>query len=234
MSVADQMDALTQDLISSYEDRLSTVESIFSDTHQMLDDFQKALFETREEREILSQELREKLAKTESLRRKDFDQMMQAALKEQSDREKEVRTLLEKYITEQKEVAAALKEGLADFNKQLVKGEQIRLEDFKQKFAEIKEQQLERQNQVTKMLKDFQAKVAQYRKENEELAKGIKGLLSKGERIRIRDFKTWLRELQQERKEAISAWQGLSVAMAKKRAEAAGGLALRSFSEGGR
>jgi hypothetical protein len=38
-----------------------------------------------------------------------------------------------------------------------------------------------------------------------------------------------LRGFQKEREDAASAWRGLSLAMAKKR-----GLALRSFSEGGR
>lgn len=217
MNVADQMKAVTYDIISSYEDRISSVESLFSDTHQLLDDFQKALFETREKRDLLSQELREKLAKTESLRRKDFDQMMQAVLKEQSNREKEVRELLGKYIAEQKEVAGTLKESLADFNKQLVKGEQIRIEDFKRKFAEIKEQQSERQNQVRAMLEDFQLKAGQYCKENEELAKEIRELLSKGETIRIRDFKAMLRGFRKEREAAAGAWQELSLAMAKKR-----------------
>lgn len=219
MRIAEQMKSLTFDVISSYEDRLSSIESIFSDTHQMLDDFQKALFETREERDLLSQELREKLAKTESLRHKDFEQMMQGILKEQKGREEEVKELLGKYIAEQKEVAGTLKEGLADLNKQLVKGEQIRLEDFKQKFAEIKGQQLERQNQVRTMLEDFQVKVGQYRKENEELAKGIRGLLGKGETIRIRDFKAMIRGFQKEGSEAKAAWQNLSLVMAKKRGE---------------
>jgi len=217
MNVADQMKSLAYDVISSYEDRISSIESIFSDTHQMLDDFQKALFETREERDLLSQELREKLAKTESLRRKDFDQMMQEILKEQSNREKEVRKLLEDYLAEQKVVAKTLKEGFADFNKQLVKGEQIRLDEFKEKFAEIKKQQLERQNQVRTMLEDFRIKVGQYRKENEGLAKGIRELLSKGETIRIRDFKAMLKGFQKDRLAAAESWRGLSLAMAKKR-----------------
>lgn len=219
VNIAEQMQSLTYDVISSYEDRVSAIETIFSDTHQLLDEFQKALFETREERNSLSSELREKLAKTESLRHKDFDQMMQRILKEQGERENEVRKFLENYFAEQKEIVKTLKESLGDFNKQLIKGEQIRLEEFKQKFSEIKEQQLERQNQVIKMLKDFQAKVAEYRQENEKLAKGIRELLNKGETIRIRDFKAMIRGFQKERKEAVSAWQGLSLAMAKKRAE---------------
>ena len=218
MNVAEQMKSLTYEVISSYEDRLDSIQSIFSGTHQMLDDFQKALFETREERDLLNEELREKLAKTESLRRKDFEQMMQGVLQEQNKREKEVRELLERYIAEQKAAAGTLKEGLADFNKQLVKGEQIRVEDFKQKFAEIKGRQLEKQNAVIKMLKDFQGQVAEYRRENEALAEGIRGLLSKGETIRIRDFKAWLRGVRKEREAAADAWRGLSLAMAKKRA----------------
>jgi len=219
MNIAEQMKNLTEGLITSYEDRVSNIENIFFDTHQLLGDHQKALFVLREERDTLTKELRDKLAKTESLRHKDFDQMMVSILNEQSEREKEVRGLLEKYIAEQKEVAGTLKEGLADFNKQLVKGEQIRLEEFKQKFAEIKRQQLERQNQVRARLEDFQAKVGQYRKENEELAKEIRELLSKGETIRIRDFKAMLRGFRKERLAAAESWQSMSLAMAKKRSQ---------------
>ncbi|MFA4844525.1 MAG: hypothetical protein WC632_06230 [Candidatus Margulisiibacteriota bacterium] len=216
-NVAEKMQFLACDVISSYEDRIASIECIFSDTHQMLDGFQKALLETREERESLSKELREKLAKTDSLRHKDFDQMMRGILEEQSNREKEVKKLLEDYLAEQKAVAGTLKEGFADFNKQLVAGEQIRLDEFKAKFSEIKKQQLARQDQVTKMLKGFQAQVAEYRKENEELAKGIRGLLSKGETIRIRDFKAMLKGFQEERIAAAGSWRSLSLTMAKKR-----------------
>jgi len=217
LNISEQMKNLTEGVITSYEDRVSNIENIFFNTHQLLGDYQKALFGLRDERDTLTKELRDKLAKTESLRHKDFDQMMGSILNEQSEREKEVKTLLEEYVAEQKGLAKGLKESLSDFNQQLVKGDKIRLGDYKQKIAEIKKQQLERQNQVKGMLKGFQTKASECRRENEELAQEIKNLLGKGESVRIKDFKAMLRGFQKERKGAADAWQSLSLAMAKKR-----------------
>ena len=150
MNITEQMKNLTEGVIASYEDRVSNIEGIFFNTHQLLGDYQKALFVLREERDLLTKELRDKLAKTESLRHKDFDQMMSSILNEQSEREKEVKTLLEEYVAEQKGLAKSLKESLSDFNQQLIKGDKIRLEDYKQKIAEVKTKQMEWCKQTTR------------------------------------------------------------------------------------
>ena len=94
MSLVEELKSLTENIISSYESRIQSIEGIFDTTHQLLEGFQESFLDTKQEREKLSAELRENLVKNESLRRKDFDNMMQGILSTQDEREKEVRYIL--------------------------------------------------------------------------------------------------------------------------------------------
>ena len=76
MNNAEDMRKLTEEIVSSYESRISAVCTIIDNTHQMLDDF-------REKRSAMSTQLRETLAKEDSLRKKDFDIMMKEILESQ-------------------------------------------------------------------------------------------------------------------------------------------------------
>ena len=69
MGIAEDMKRVAQDIVSSYQSRVSTVATIIDNTHQILEDFK-----TR--RNEMSNHLKETLAKEESLRKKDFDNMM--------------------------------------------------------------------------------------------------------------------------------------------------------------
>lgn len=181
------MKNIIEDIVYSYETRLQSIETIFDTTYQLLKDFQDSFYETRKEREEINAELRENLAKNESLRKKDFDNMMQGILSTQDERESEVRNLLNGYIKEQKNVAHALRENLGKFKESLNKGEAERVKEFKALIKEILEKQEEKKKEVTFMLKGFQ-------KEQKVLALRLKKLLTKGRELRIKDLKSMLRE----------------------------------------
>jgi len=83
-----EMEYIVQNVFSSYEARIQSIESIFDATHQILKDFQEPFFDTKQERESINAQLREHLARNESLRKKDFDNMMQGILSIQDEREK--------------------------------------------------------------------------------------------------------------------------------------------------
>ena len=93
-AIVSQPSRLMEGIISSYEDRIAGVQSIFDTTHELIEGFQDSFLDTKQEREKLKAELRENLAKSESLRKKDFDNMMQGILSAQEKKEKEVRDLL--------------------------------------------------------------------------------------------------------------------------------------------
>ena len=168
LSEAEGMKRVAEEIVSSYQSRISTVAVIIDNTHQILDDF-------KIKRNEISNQLKETLARGESLRKKDFDSMMQEILFHQDEREKEVRDLLKTFFEEQKEVAEIIK-------KSLTGAEKIRIDDFKKMLQDIQAKQRIRENEVSVLLKEFQT-------EYKEMAESLRGLLDKREVIRIKDFK---------------------------------------------
>ena len=140
----------------SYDARTKFVNEIVEDTHKMLDGF-------RGKREEMSDNLREVLAKSESLRKKDFNIMMRDILLTQQKREENVKKMLADFREEETRVAEQLRELLK-------RGEEIRLADFKKTLGRIREDQVVReanageqirielakmQDEVYKMLETF-------------------------------------------------------------------------------
>ena len=186
-----------EDIVSSYEARVQSIGSIFDDTYLIFGELQGSILDTRQEREKINTQLRDILARKESLRRKDFDNMMNDILSSQSRREKEVRNLLKDYFNDQKTMAQALRENLGKFKDVLIKGEVERVKEFQGLIKEILATQEERKEEVTSKLKGFQ-------KEQQEMAKSLKELLAKGGELRIKDLKSMLREFQAQHKERIA------------------------------
>jgi hypothetical protein len=125
---------LARDISSSYERRVQIVNEIVQDTQKMLDDFRK-------KREAMSQELRDILAKSENLRKKDFSRMMEDIVLTQQRREENVKRMLEDFREEESLVAKNLRMLLA-------KGGEVRIRDFKKMLAKIKEEQGRREKET--------------------------------------------------------------------------------------
>jgi len=191
------MKNITENVISSYEWSIQSIEAILDTTHQFFEGFQDSFLDTKQERDKINGELRESLAKNESLRRKDFDNMMQGILSTQDEREKEVRNLLKTYLNEQKEMARALRENLEKFKDSIPKGEAQRVKEFQVMIKEILVKQDERKDKVTSKLKEFQ-------KEQQEMAKRLRELLAKGKELRIKDLKSMLKEFKARHQERIA------------------------------
>jgi len=238
------MKNIVESVISSYQARIQSIGAIFDSTHQLLEGFQDGLLNTREEREKVSTELRENLAKNESLRKKDFDNMMQDILSAQDQREKQVRSLLKGYLDEQKEVANALGESLGKVKDDLSRGQAQRVKEFQAAITEILAKQEQRKQEVSSELKEFQ-------KNQQEMAKRLKELLAKGRKLRIKDLKSMLAEFKiqhkeqiaqqkerkeevqnmlggfkKERSEAAENWQAMQKRLAQKRASSRAALGV--------
>ena len=191
------MENIVDNVLSSYGARVQSIADTFDTTSQLLEGFQGFFLDTKQEREKVSAELRENLAKNEHLRKKDFDNMMQDILSTQDEREKEVRNLLKNYLNEQKEMVQVLREDLEKFKNSLAKDEVQRVREFQVLIKNIFTKQDERKNEVTSKLKNFQ-------KEQQEMAKILKGLLAKRRELRIKDFKSMLKEFRFQHKKRIS------------------------------
>ena len=216
MGIADDIKKLTNEVVFSYESRISEVGIIIDNTYRILEEF-------KTKRNEMSNQLKETLAKEESLRKKDFDSMMEEILSHQGEREKQARSLLRTFLEEQKEMAQTIKKNLSE-------GEKVRINDFKKMLQDIQTRQKAGENEVSMMLKEFQG-------EHKEMAESLRSLLDKGEAIRIKDFKEMLKnirsrqvkreeevrkrldEFRKQRQDMVSEWCELTVVMAKKRSD---------------
>jgi DNA repair exonuclease SbcCD ATPase subunit len=168
MSTVEQMRNVAQNLIVSYDARVDAIGTLIDDTYQILEDF-------KNKRVKLSAELKETLAKRESLRKKDFDRMTNGVLLNQEEKEKEVKESLKNFIKEQKKQAGELKDAVIKGEAERTKKAQVEIEKG---IAEIKE-----------LLKDFC-------EQQEELTDRLRKLLTKGNDLKIRDFKDMIQNLQ--------------------------------------
>jgi uncharacterized phage infection (PIP) family protein YhgE len=203
MPLAGEMKNTIDQIVSSYEDRIQNIGNLFNTTHEILLGFQDSFVDTKQERERLNLELRENLAKCRSLRRKDFDSMMQGIILTQNNREKEVRNLLSSYLNEQKRMAHNLRENLKKFRDYVEKGEARRIKEFQKMIKEVLARQEERKDQVTSKLKEF-------RKEQKLLSSKLRELLKKGRDLRIQDLKAMLKDfrtLSKERLDRQEEWK---------------------------
>ncbi len=197
MPLAEDMRNIVEGIISSYQARIQSIGAIFDTTGQLLEGFQDILLDTRQERERINAELRENLAKNESLRKKDFDNMMRDILSAQDQREKQVRSLLKGYLNEQREMANALGDNLSKVKDALAKGEVQRVKEFQTAITEILAKQEQRKHEVSSELKEFQ-------KNQQKMAKRLKELLAKGRELSIKDLKSMLAKFKIQHKERIA------------------------------
>ena len=163
---------IAKDIVASYEARLKVVQATVEDTKRLLEEF-------REKRERMGQELKEALSQHESLRKKDFDKMMEDILIAQKTREENVKQMLADFQEEEMTVVKNLRE-------MLKKGEKLRLNDFKKTLAKIREEQeireketptrvgeelIRTQSEVREMLENF-------KREREKVASEWKKMVS--------------------------------------------------------
>lgn len=163
---------IAKDIVASYEARIKVVQATVEDTKRLLEEF-------REKRERMGQELKEALAKHESLRKKDFDEMMGDILITQSEREESVKKMLADFQDEEMKVVEGLRE-------MLKKGEKLRLKDFKKTLVKIREEQEIREKEtpnrineeISRMRAEVQEMLENFKKEREKVASEWKSLVT--------------------------------------------------------
>lgn len=166
---------LADDLINSYEMRVKTVGSLMHQTAKLLQD--RWL-----EQERLIGQLRQNLAKNQSLRKKDFDSMMAWIYNRQEEQKKEIEERLERFYAEEKGFIGSLRLTLA-------KGGSEGSFSLKDIYQDIFSRQRKRENEIACLIRNFHI-------EQEELRCLLRRLLKKGETAKIKDFKGLLREMQ--------------------------------------
>jgi hypothetical protein len=183
MRTVEQMRNVAQDLIASYDARVDAIGTIIDNTYQVLDDF-------KDKRAKLSAQLKETLARRHSLRKKDFDGLMNGILLSQEEKEKEVKQNLRNFIKEQKREACELKDALSKGEVQRMKKAQMGIEKG---IVEIKE-----------LLGSFYER-------QKGLIEKLTTLSTKGKDLKIEDFKNMIRKLSQDAEFAQTLTKGKEV-----------------------
>lgn len=174
MGTGDELRALANSVIDSYEMRVRTVNGLMEQAYGFLRSFQMEL-------EEMIDRLRDNLAKGESLRKTDFDRMMADLTERRVSHQLTAEDVLSRFQMEETEMIGRLR-------KIIVSGGRSDLKDMEAIRDDILNRQKEREAGVIHALKRIQV-------EQEELRAGIKYLLNKGDTVKIRDFKRMIKSL---------------------------------------
>jgi len=182
MEIVDHTKSLTRgvrEILDSYEKRVESVGALMRQAIEVVKNSQQ-------QQEEKVGELRNVLAKTESLRKKDFDRMMEEMWGQRRKRETEIHDTLESFLSEEKEI-------IDELSKKLVEaGRPMKMDDFTVLKERILNRQREREKKISAILKSFHL-------EQEELSTALRKLLLKGERVKIKDLKDMIRGLRAHR-----------------------------------
>jgi len=170
----EELRVLANSVIDSYEMRVRTVNGLMEQAYGFLRSFQLEL-------EEMIDRLRENLAKGESLRKKDFDRLMEDFTERRRSHQAKAEEVLGRFQEKEMQMIDRLR-------KIIVSGGRSNLKDMELIREDILKRQKERETSVIQTLKRIQV-------EQEELKTGIKRLLNKGEAVKIRDFKLMIKSL---------------------------------------
>jgi len=209
-----KMEKILKDIVTSYDNRISEVGIVIENTYQVLEEYQNDILQSKEDREKIKAQLREALTNQQHLRRKDFDRMIEKISGGITDRKEKIeknqhiiREELRGYLNKQKDIAATLRERLARSTDHLTENESNRLIDFNIFLKDLQTQQEKRGEEVRKMLEGFRKELEVYRAEQVLMSQILRNLLSKGNFLRIRDFKVAISEIQAQQRERKALWQ---------------------------
>ena len=186
MSMAEEMACLARKIVSSYEARVSSVVQIVEATQEMLETF-------RHEREAMRTQLRETLARAASLRKRDFDGMIQGVLTRLDAREEVIKQTLRAHLEAQQALASTLRENLSAHLQEppasAVRTDADRVTSVEAVLGEIMTGRQEHERSVKALL-------VEYRGEQEQIVSAFGALLSNGHAMKVKDFKGTLKRVQ--------------------------------------
>jgi len=189
-SLKDTMKDAVLELITSYENTISSVEGLIDTSYQAtasnigLDDLDEA-------RESLIYDLQQTLAKNCSLRRKDFNKLMEQVLSAYQTRKKEIeeerkltQEILRRHLDEQKQLMYSARKSLTRFSQE--DGNRDTLGGI---VSELKAATQDRGAQVLDQLRCFQMRLDVFRREQEEINHKMQRLVNRGASLKLEDLR---------------------------------------------
>jgi hypothetical protein len=179
------------ELITSYETRIATIEEVMTRAYQATAAPDGLLDLLDEKREQLKTDLQKALARRCSLRKKDFDALLKKVLADSNkkrqaiiEERRQVREQVAQYLEEHKQLANYL-------HRQLIKlaGETTDRGALNEMLAVIGTRYEDTGQRLFAMLREFQAHLESFRREQEEINNHLQRLADRGESLRIEDLR---------------------------------------------
>ncbi|MDO8692099.1 MAG: hypothetical protein Q7R39_19180 [Dehalococcoidia bacterium] len=185
------MNELVLDIVTCYEDRISMVQELVTGEYFTTATLDASLAAVAGERARLTTSLQEILASNCSLRRKDFNTLMERIASESERMKKELeeeresaKEGIKKYLDEQKQSVTCLRQQLVDFA-----CEKVGREALGATMAMIAAAFQEKGQEVFATLRNFQLRLESFQAEQEELNHKLQRLAERGESLRLEDMR---------------------------------------------
>jgi hypothetical protein len=179
------------DLITSYESRIATVEELMTTVYQATVTSDGNFEILDEERERLKTGLQKTLAKNCSLRRKDFNHLVEAVLSDSNktrgaieEERSRVREKVKEYLNDQKQLANNLRQQLVELARE--KTDKNGLDTV---MGNIRAMYEDKGQHLLSMLRDFQLHLEAFRREHEEINRKLQRLVDRGESLSLEDLR---------------------------------------------
>jgi hypothetical protein len=179
------------DLITSYESRIATVEELMTTAYQATETSGGSFDFIDKERERLKTGLQKTLAKNCSLRKRDFDRLLEQLLlnsnnsrktiEEEQDR---IREQVKEYLAEQKQLANSLRQQIVVLVKEHM--ENGCLETI---ISNIKATFSDKGQLLFAILRDFQLQLEAFQKEQTAINHKLQRLVDRGESLNLEDIR---------------------------------------------
>jgi hypothetical protein len=185
------MKEMLLELISTYENRISIVEELVTNLYHTTATYQEALDNLEKERGRLVGNLQETLANNCSLRRKDFNCLMDKILSDSEEKRRkmeiehrQVKEKLQEYLQQQKELTASLKKRLIEFASR-----QDDKDDLEMIISELKAAYQVKGEDLLKLLHTFESHLKVFQWEQKEIDYKLQRLVNRGKSLRIEDLR---------------------------------------------
>ncbi|MCF7791599.1 MAG: hypothetical protein K9L78_02005 [Victivallales bacterium] len=202
---AENMKNIAEEVLRFYESSIDKVSTMVNSTNRILNEF-------RVERNTANSTLKDSLAKEKSVRKKDFDNILDEMIPFHDEKEEQIKTTLNDFLNEQKKAAETIKRKLSS-------NEKIRFDEFREMLSEIQGDRENRESEVREMLQEFQM-------EYKKMGEALQNFLKMDKSVRIRDVRDMMRDFKKERvkrkteaRERAVEWQETAQRLARERAE---------------
>jgi predicted phage tail protein len=179
------------ELITSYESRIATVEELMTTAYQATENSGGSFDILDEEKERLKTGLQKTLAKNCSLRKKDFNRLLEGVLPDSNknrvaiqEEQSRVREKVKEYLDEQKQLSNSLRQQLVELAQ-----DKTGKSSLDAVIGNIRAMYENKGQQLFAMLRDFQQRLKDFQGEQEEVNHKLQRLVDRGKSLSLEDLR---------------------------------------------